>query len=113
MFSYEDRLRAVQLYIKLGKRVRATIRHHMQAWHLMQRANQACWLVAYPSQGHEMQFDAHRPTVAPHRRGDTKVGTGLPRQTLGPLNSISEPSLQEGMNKIYLLKSPYLTNTSH
>ena len=26
MFSYEDRLRAVQLYIKLGKRVRPTIR---------------------------------------------------------------------------------------
>lgn len=26
MYSYEDRLRAVQLYIKLGKRVRATIR---------------------------------------------------------------------------------------
>jgi len=26
MYSYEDRLRAVELYIKLGKRVRATIR---------------------------------------------------------------------------------------
>jgi putative transposase len=26
MYSYEDRIRAVQLYIKLGKRVRATIR---------------------------------------------------------------------------------------
>ena len=26
MYSYEDRLRAVQLYIKLGKRVRLTIR---------------------------------------------------------------------------------------
>ena len=26
MFSYEDRLRAVQLYIKLGKRVGLTIR---------------------------------------------------------------------------------------
>lgn len=26
MFSYEDRIRAVQLYIKLGRRVAATIR---------------------------------------------------------------------------------------
>ena len=26
MYSYEDRIRAVELYIKLGKRVRATIR---------------------------------------------------------------------------------------
>ena len=26
MYSYEDRIRAVELYIKLGKRLRATIR---------------------------------------------------------------------------------------
>ncbi|MBF2718240.1 hypothetical protein GOZ80_25950 [Agrobacterium vitis] len=26
MYSYEDRIRALELYIKLGKRVRATIR---------------------------------------------------------------------------------------
>jgi len=26
MYSYEDRVRAVRLYIKLGKRIRATIR---------------------------------------------------------------------------------------
>jgi transposase-like protein len=26
MYSYEDRIRAIELYIKLGKRVRATIR---------------------------------------------------------------------------------------
>ena len=26
MYSYDDRIRAVKLYIKLGKRVRATIR---------------------------------------------------------------------------------------
>ena len=26
MYSYKDRIRAVELYIKLGKRVRATIR---------------------------------------------------------------------------------------
>jgi len=26
MYSYEDRIRAVQLYIKLGKRIAATIR---------------------------------------------------------------------------------------
>lgn len=27
MYSYEDRIRAVELYIKLGKRLMATIRH--------------------------------------------------------------------------------------
>ncbi len=27
MYSYEDRVRAVELYIKPGKRVRLTIRH--------------------------------------------------------------------------------------
>ena len=27
MYSYEERIRAVKLYIKLGKRLRATIRH--------------------------------------------------------------------------------------
>ncbi|CAD0216679.1 hypothetical protein AGRHK599_LOCUS4942 [Rhizobium rhizogenes] len=27
MYSYEDRMRAVALYIKLGKRAKATIRH--------------------------------------------------------------------------------------
>lgn len=37
MHSYEDRIRAVELYIKLGKRVAATI-HHLgypteNAWH--------------------------------------------------------------------------------
>jgi transposase InsO family protein len=34
MYSYEDRIRAVQLYIKLDKRVRATIRHLGYASHL-------------------------------------------------------------------------------
>ena len=40
MFSYDDRLRAVQLYIKLGKRVGLTIRqlgyptkNALKAWH--------------------------------------------------------------------------------
>ncbi|MFM0069355.1 transposase, partial [Paraburkholderia aspalathi] len=40
MYSYEDRIRAVQLYLKLGKRVRATIRqlgyptkNSLKAWH--------------------------------------------------------------------------------
>ncbi len=40
MFSYEERLRAVRLYIKLGKRVRATIRqlgyptkNALKSWH--------------------------------------------------------------------------------
>jgi transposase-like protein len=40
MYSYEDRIRAVQLYIKLGKRIRATIRqlgyptkNALKSWH--------------------------------------------------------------------------------
>jgi transposase-like protein len=40
MYSYEDRLRAVQLYIKLGKRVGLTIRqlgyppkNALKSWH--------------------------------------------------------------------------------
>lgn len=28
MYSYEDRIRAVQLYIKLGRRMAATLRHY-------------------------------------------------------------------------------------
>jgi transposase-like protein len=41
MYSYEDRMRAVQLYLKLGKRVGATIRqlgyptkNSLKSWHL-------------------------------------------------------------------------------
>jgi len=40
MYSYEDRMRAVELYIKLGKRVRTAIRHlgyptknALKGWH--------------------------------------------------------------------------------
>lgn len=33
--------------------------HHMQVAHLKLCASRAFWLVAYPSQGHEMLFDAH------------------------------------------------------
>ena len=40
MYSYEDRLRAVRLYIKLGKRVRLTIcqlgyptKNALKSWH--------------------------------------------------------------------------------
>lgn len=31
MYSYEDRIRAVELYIKLGKRVRTVLRRGIQA----------------------------------------------------------------------------------
>lgn len=66
MSSYEGRIRAVERYIKLGTRVRATIRLHMQAAHLKQRAKRAFLLVARPCQGQAMPFDAHRPSAAPH-----------------------------------------------
>lgn len=36
MYSYEDRIRAVELYIKLGKRVRATIRQLGYGYRRMQ-----------------------------------------------------------------------------
>jgi hypothetical protein len=35
------------------------IYYRMQVSHLKLCASRAFWLVAYPSQGHEMQFDAH------------------------------------------------------
>jgi transposase len=35
------------------------IYHHMQVSHMKLCASRAFWLVAYPSQGHEMLFDAH------------------------------------------------------
>jgi hypothetical protein len=43
MYSYEDRMRAVQLFIKLGKRANATIRqlgyptkNALKHWHTLQ-----------------------------------------------------------------------------
>ena len=36
------------------------IYHRMQASHMKLCASRAFWLVAYPSQGHEMLFDAKR-----------------------------------------------------
>lgn len=46
--------------------------HRMQVAHLKLCASRAFWLVAYPSQGHEMLFDAHTRSFAalggiPHR----------------------------------------------
>ncbi len=38
--------------------------HHMQVSHLKLCASRAFWLVAYPSQGHEMLFDAHTRSFA-------------------------------------------------
>ena len=38
--------------------------HRMQVAHLKLCASRAFWLVAYPSQGHEMLFDAHTQSFA-------------------------------------------------
>jgi hypothetical protein len=38
--------------------------HHMQVSHLKLCASRAFWVVAYPSQGHEMLFDAHTRSFA-------------------------------------------------
>jgi transposase len=38
--------------------------HHMQVSHLKLCASRAFWMVAYPSQGHEMLFDAHTRSFA-------------------------------------------------
>ena len=48
------------------------IYHRMQVSHLKLCASRAFWLVAYPSQGHEMLFDAHT-------RSFTALG-GIPRR---------------------------------
>lgn len=40
------------------------IYHRMQVSHMKLCASRAFWLVAYPSQGHEMLFDAHTRSFA-------------------------------------------------
>ena len=40
------------------------IYHRMQVSHMKLCASRAFWLVAYPSQGHEMRFDAHTRSFA-------------------------------------------------
>ena len=40
------------------------IYYRMQVSHLKLCASRAFWLVAYPSQGHEMLFDAHTRSFA-------------------------------------------------
>ena len=63
--------------------------HHMQVSHLKLCASRAFWVVAYPSQGHEMLFDAHTRSFAAlggvARRGiydnmKTAVDLGFERQ---------------------------------
>ncbi len=59
MYSYEDRIRAVELYIKLGKRVQPTIRqlgyptkNALKGWYREYRAaaRLAAWLCARAAQ---------------------------------------------------------------
>ena len=40
------------------------IYHRIQVSHMKLCASRAFWLVAYPSQGHEMQFDTHTRSFA-------------------------------------------------
>jgi transposase len=63
--------------------------HHMQVSHLKLCASRAFWMVAYPSQGHEMLFDSHTRSFAAlggvARRGiydnmKTAVDLGFERQ---------------------------------
>jgi transposase len=63
--------------------------HHMQVSHLKLCASRAFWVVAYPSQGHEMLFDSHTRSFAAlggvARRGiydnmKTAVDLGFERQ---------------------------------
>ena len=56
MYSYEDRIRAVKLYIKLGKRLRATIRQ-----------------LGYPTKNSLIRWYRQY-----ERRQDLQVGYGLP-----------------------------------
>jgi len=64
------------------------IYYRMQVSHLKLCASRAFWLVAYPSQGHEMLFDAHEQEApaahglpvpaeeAPARAGEPRLGDG-------------------------------------
>lgn len=51
------------------------ILYRVQVSHLKLCASRAFWLVAYPSQGHEMLFDAHTRSFA-------ALG-GIPRRSTG------------------------------
>ena len=68
------------------------IYHRAQVAHLKLCASRAFWLVAYPSQGHEMLFDAHTRSFAALRNGAPfadmpealeRLRRGLLRQTGG------------------------------
>jgi len=58
------------------------IYHRMQVSHMKLCASRAFWLVAYPSQGHEMLFDAHigvdpeAPSITPARGPPLWEGEG-------------------------------------
>ena len=49
---------------RLTSKQSATLHYRMQVSHLKLCASRAFWLVAYPSQGHEMLFDAHTRSFA-------------------------------------------------
>ena len=60
MYSYEDRIRAVKLYVKLGQRTGATIRqlgyptkNALKNWH------------REFEQGHDLPMGCKRPAMAP------------------------------------------------
>ena len=87
MYSYEDRLRAVRLYIKLGKRVGLTIRqlgyptkNALKSWHreFEQRLDLPTGYARRPkySQAQKEQAVRALPGQRPLPRGDDK-GTGL------------------------------------
>ncbi len=60
MYSYEDRLRAVELYLKLGKRIKATIR---QLGYPTKNSLKA-WCEEFEKSG-ELQFQGWRGGFTP------------------------------------------------
>jgi hypothetical protein len=51
--------RGVPVRLERGRLVVGGIYYKVQVAHMKLCASRAFWLVAYPSQGHEMLFDAH------------------------------------------------------
>jgi transposase len=64
----------------------------LQVAHMKLRASRAFWLVAYPSQGHEMLFDAHT-------RGFTALG-GIPRRGIYDNMKTAVDKVKKGKGRV-------------
>lgn len=84
--------------------------HHMQVSHLKLCASRAFWLVAYPSQGHEMLFDAHTRSFAAlggvaHRGIYDNMKTAVDKVGAGKQRSVN--ARFESMTGHYLFEAEF------